>query len=314
MVTYLIKRVLRSLLSVFIIVCTVFILLRQLPVEGYFGGRYDLMTEDQRQIELYRMGLLDPIPVQLFNFLRQLAQFDLGLSARIRVNVPVTTVIADRAPISLQFGLIAVSIGIPTGMALGVMMARKKGGGWDKFGTSYVSILNSVPAPVYMILIQLYGTQLLGTSLTFRFDQPATRILPVLTMCLPVIATNAFWMRRYMVDESNKDYIKLAQIKNVPSTTIFFRHVFRNAVVPMSNLIPITIMFTLAGSVIIERLYSIPGMGGLLIDAILARDNALVQVLIMMFASMGIFGLLLGDLLMAAVDPRIRLHKKGASR
>jgi len=285
-----------------------------LPVEGYFGGRYDLLTEEQRQTELYRMGLLDPVPIQLFNFLSQLSQFDFGLSSRIRVNVPVAQVIADRVPISLQFGLIAVSLGMPLGMALGVMMSRKKGGAWDKAGTGYVALLNAVPAPVYMIMIQLYGTALLGTSLTFRFDTPASRILPILTMCLPIVAINAFWMRRYMVDESNKDYIKLAQIKNVPNTTIFFRHVFRNAVVPMTNLIPLSILSTLWGQIVIERLYSIPGMGGLLIDAILARDNALVQALVIIFSTVGIFGLLLGDLLMAFADPRIRLHKKGASR
>ncbi|MCL2216252.1 MAG: ABC transporter permease [Defluviitaleaceae bacterium] len=315
MLAYIVKRVLRSILSVFIIICIVFVLLRMLPVEGYFGGRYDLLTEEQRQMELYRMGLLDPVPVQLFNFLRQLVtEFDLGLSSRIRVNVPVTTVIADRVPISVQFGLISVAIGMPLGMALGVMMSRKKGGVWDKAGTGYVAILNAVPAPVYMVLIQLYGTMLLGAPLTFRFDSPMSRVLPIITMCLPIIAINAFWMRRYMVDEINRDYIKLAQIKNVPTTTIFFRHVFRNAVVPMTNLIPLSILGTIWGQIIIERLYSIPGMGGLLIDAILARDNALVQALVIMFSAIGIFGLLLGDLLMAFVDPRIRLHKKGAAR
>ena len=313
MLLYLVKRVLRSFLSILIIVCTVFILLRMLPVEGYFGARYDMMTPEQRHLELYRMGLLDPMPVQLANFLVPLfTQFDFGVSARMRVNVPVTTVIADRVPISLQFSLIAVSIGIPTGMALGVMMSRK--GGWDKFGSGYVAILNAVPAPVYMILIQLYGTQLLNTPLTFNFHNPATRILPIFTLCLPIIATNAMWMRRFMVDETNKDYIMLAKIKNVPSTTIFFRHIFRNAVVPMTNLLPLSILNTIWGSIIIERLYSIPGMGGLLIDSILARDNALTQGLIIVFATIGIFGLLLGDVLMTIVDPRIRLHSKGAAR
>ena len=315
MLRYIVKRVLRSLLSVLIIISVVFIMLRMLPVEGYFGGRYDLLTEEQRQIELQRMGLLDPVPIQLANFLRQLFfEFDFGLSMRVRVNVPVTTVIADRVPISLQFSLVAVAIGMPLGMSLGVMMARKKGGTWDKAGTGYVALLNAIPAPVYMIMIQLYGTSFLGVPLTFRFDEPASRILPIITMCLPIIAINAFWMRRYMVDEINKDYIKLAQIKNVPTTTIFFKHVFRNAVIPMTNLVPLTILSTLWGSIIIERLYSIPGMGGLLIDAILARDNALVQALVIIFSSVGIFGLLLGDLFMAFLDPRIRLHGKGAAR
>ena len=313
MLLYIVKRILRSFLSVLIVTCFVFIMLRLLPVEGYFGARYDLLTAEQRHTELYRMGLLDPMPVQLFNFLRPvLTEFDFGLSARIRVNVPVTQVIADRVPVSLQFSLTAFMIGMPTGMALGIMMSRK--GLWDKFGTGYVALINAIPAPVYMIMIQLYGTQLLGLPLTFSFHNPASRILPVFTLCLPIIAFNANWMRRYMVDETNKDYIMLAKIKNVPGTTIFFSHIFRNAVVPMSNLIPVLILSTIVGSIVVERLYSIPGMGGLLIDSILARDNALTQALVIILSSVGILGLLLGDLLMAVLDPRIRLHSKGAAR
>jgi len=122
------------------------------------------------------------------------------------------------------------------------------------------------------------------------------------------------WLRRYMVDETNKDYIKLARAKGVPNTTIWFRHVFRNSVVPMVNLIPGSILLTISGSIYTESLYSIPGMGGLLVDVIKRQDNSMIVALVVIFAALSIIGLLLGDILMGLVDPRISFAKKEGAR
>ena len=116
------------------------------------------------------------------------------------------------------------------------------------------------------------------------------------------------------VDEENKDYIKMAKAKGVPKAKIARQHVFRNAVVPMVQFIPGSMLLTIAGSIYVESLYSIPGMGGLLVEVIKRQDNNMVQGLVIIFAVLGIFGLLLGDLLMALVDPRISLTKKEGSR
>ena len=314
MLSFIVKRTLRSLLSLFLIICIVFILLRFMPIEGYFPVNYDRLSDLERNSILKHMGLLDPIPVQLVKFFKQLAKFDFGESIRYRVAYPIADIIKQKAPISLQFGLTALIIGIPLGWALGIMMARKKGGGWDKGGTFYIALMNSIPAAVYIILIQLYGADLLRAPLLFDPDKPITRLLPIFTLCLPIISSNAFWMRRFMVDETNKDYIKLAYSKGVPHTEIFFKHVFRNAVVPMTNTLPGMILFTIVGSIFVEGFYSIPGTGGLLIDVIRRQDNPMVQALVIIYSTLGIFGLLLGDLLMAFVDPRIKLHKKGDER
>jgi len=286
-----------------------------MPIEGYFPHTFDRMSEWELELQLAGLGLLDPVPVQLWNFLVDVfTRFDFGESIRYRQRIPVGQIIGGKAPISLQFGLAAVAIGIPLGMALGVLMARKTGGAWDKGGTAYIATINALPAPVYFVLIQLYGSDLINTRMLFDPAIPSTRILPIFTLILPIIATNAMWMRRYMVDEINKDYIKLARAKGVPSTTIFFRHVFRNAVVPMTNTIPITLAFTIVGSIIVESLYSIPGTGGLLVNTIRIQDNPLVLALVVLYSTMGIFGLFLGDMLMALVDPRIRLRRKGDAR
>lgn len=117
-----------------------------------------------------------------------------------------------------------------------------------------------------------------------------------------------------MVDQLNQDYIRLARAKGMSDKQIMVKHVLRNAFVPMAQYLPASVLFTISGSIYIESLYSIPGMGGLLVDVIQRQDNPLVQALVLIYSVMGIFGLFLGDVLMAIVDPRIRLEKSGGAR
>ncbi|MDP3058887.1 MAG: ABC transporter permease subunit, partial [bacterium] len=98
------------------------------------------------------------------------------------------------------------------------------------------------------------------------------------------------------------------------NTAVMFKHVLRNAFVPMAQYLPTSLLMTIAGSIYIESLYSIPGMGGLLIDAVSRQDNPLVQALVLIYSTIGVFGLFLGDILMAIIDPRIRLQKSGGAR
>jgi oligopeptide transport system permease protein len=310
---YIVKRLGRALISLCLIIIVVFVLLRQMPVEGYFAA-FDKMTPIQVENGLRKLGLLDPLPVQLVNFFGQLARGDLGISTRYRQNYPIMRIIAQKAPFSLRFGLIAVGISIPIGLALGVLMARRKGGAWDRMGTVYIVFMQAVPSAIYYLFLQLYGTQALNISLLYNPDKWQTMILPVISLSMPSVAYFAMWMRRYTVDEANKEYIKLARVKGVPTMAVWFRHVFRNAVVPIVQLIPNSLLLTLAGSIYVESLYSIPGMGGLMVDVIKRQDNTMVQALVIIFAVLTIVGLLLGDLAMALVDPRISLTKKSEAR
>jgi len=139
-------------------------------------------------------------------------------------------------------------------------------------------------------------------------------ILPAISMSLGGIAGYAMWMRRFMVDELNKDYIKLARAKGMTNSAIMVKHVMRNAYVPMAQYLPSAILATVSGSIYIESLYSIPGMGGLLVDVIQRQDNPMVQALVLIFSSIGILGLFLGDLLMAIFDPRIKFVKREGAR
>ena len=314
MLLYIIKRILRSAVSMFIITTVVFYMLRMMPIEGYLPA-FERMTQDQIDMRLRSMGLDLPVHVQLSRFFKNLfLEGDLGLSTRYHYNVPVTEIIGRKAPISLRFGLISLAFSLPLGFGLGILMARRKGGAWDKIGTGYIVAMQAIPFAVFAILIQLYGTSFLNLPLLYNPEIPRSIIPPIIMLSIGGIAGNAMWLRRFMVDESNRDYIKLARSKGVPNSAIFFKHVFRNAAVPMVHGIPTAILYTIIGSIFVESLYSIPGTGGLLVDVIRRQDNTMVQALVIIYSSLSVLGLLLGDLLMALVDPRIKLSKKGDQR
>lgn len=311
---YSIRRLLQSILTLFIIITIVFLLMRLLPEEGYFGDAYEKLDESQREAILTSMGLRDPIHIQLLNFYKKLMVGDLGQSITFRAKVPVINIIKGKIPYSLYFGLAAIGISLIFGISLGIAMARNKSELWDKLGTGYVVFIRAVPAAVYFLFLQIYITGIFKIPMLFDREKPITWILPAISMSLGGIASYAMWMRRYMVDELNKDYVKLAKAKGLSSKTIMVRHVFRNAFVPMAQYLPATILFTIAGSIYIESLYSIPGMGGLLVEVIKRQDNTLVQALVLIYSSIGIVGLFLGDILMALFDPRINLQRKGGAR
>ncbi len=310
---YLLKRIGQSILTLVIILTLVFIMVRQMPIDGYFEN-IDKLDEAVIRATLDRMGLNDPIFVQLKDFFLRLLQGDLGTSTRYSRGVPITQIIAAKAPISIQMGLLSMALSMLLGIPLGAAMARSKNKFWDKFGTVFIVLVNAVPAAVYYIYLQSYGSLALNVSMLFDQSNWVSWILPVFSMSLGSIAYYAMWLRRYMLDEMNKDYVRLARAKGVNSKKITMRHVFRNAFVPMIQYIPTSLLYTVSGSIYIESLYSIPGMGGLLVDVISKQDNPMVQALVMIYSCIGIIGMILGDILMAIIDPRISLNRKESAR
>lgn len=311
--SYIVKRVLRSFVTLFLVCTIVFCLLRLMPVEGYFSN-FDKMTPEQVQHQLEIKGLTDPLPIQLGRFYNNLLHGDLGNSSRYRPGIAITEILADKVPISMLLGTISLVISLALGLPLGRLMTRYKGRIPDHIGTAFIVVIQAVPAVVYYLFIQMYGTSLMGLPLLFSRDNLATYILPVFSLSLGNIAYYGMWLRRYMVDESNKDYVKLAVAKGVNSKELMRKQIFRNAVVPLVQYIPTSFVLTVVGSIYVESLYSIPGMGGLLVKCIQSQDNTIVQALVLIYSALSIIGLILGDILMTFVDPRITFGKKGGSR
>lgn len=311
---YCIRRFFQSLFTLFVVVTLVFCVMRLMPVEGYLGPEFDKLDPGQQEAILDAMGLGDPLLVQFRDFFAGLARGDLGNSISYRPHVPVTEVIGPKIPYSLGLGLASVSLSVVLGIALGIFMARYKGGLGDHLGTAYIVVMHAVPAAVYYLFVQLYATSWFNLPLLFNVEQPVSWLLPILSMAMGSTAGYALWMRRFIVDQLNQDYIRLARAKGMRTNAIMIKHVLRNAFVPMAQYLPVSILLVLTGSLYIESLYSVPGMGGLLVEAIKRQDNPLVQTLVMMYASISIFGLFIGDVLMAVVDPRIKLGNRGGER
>ncbi len=316
MAKYLIKRLLQSLVTIILIVSAVFLLMRMMPTDYYFSeDELMKLTEEQKQSRLEAEGLLDPPLVQLGNFLVQLAHFDLGTSRRIQMNKPVADVIGSRFAISMRMGLTALAIALAIGVVMGVLQARFKDRVIDHIGTGYTVFVNAVPHLVSYSLVLVFGARLLGLPSLYSVRKPdQSSILPIACLALTSVAGYMLWTRRYMVDELNKDYIRLAQLKGFTTTQVMFRHVMKNAFLPLAQYLPYNILLTVGGSLLAESFFSVPGMGPLLTQAISRYDTNLVQAIVLFYATRGVLGVFLGDLLMCILDPRISLTKKGGTR
>ena len=316
MLKYTIKRLLESLVTVLIIVTIVFLLLRLLPTDYYFTEEQLMkFTEEQKQEQLLAAGLLDPIPEPLMDFYGDVIRLDFGESRRIQNGVPVVKVIGDKFQISMRMGIISIGISMVVGVLIGIIQTRYKDKVPDHIGTVYTIFVNSVPSLVSYSLVLIFGSRVLGLPSMYSTRNPGpSSILPIVCLSMGSIAWYALWTRRYMIDELNKDYIKLARVKGMETKKIMVSHVLRNAFVPIAQYLPQSLLLTIGGSLLVERFFSVPGMGPLLTDSIQRYDTSVVQTLVMLYAALSILGVFLGDVLMMIIDPRITLTNKGGTR
>ncbi len=316
MLKYTAKRLLESLFTVILIVTIVFVLMRMLPSDLYFTEEQMMkLSPEQKTEQLQAAGLLDPMPTQLLRFYGHLLHFDFGDSRRIQTGVPVIKVIASKFTVSMRIGLISLAVSLVIGVLLGVIQARNKDKIPDHIGTVYTIFVNSVPPLVSYSLVLVFGARVLSLpSLYSTRNVGKSSILPIVCLALASIAHYALWTRRYMVDESTKDYIRLARVKGMTSSEIMFKHVLKNAFVPLAQYIPASLLLTIGGSMLVERFFSVPGMGTLMIDAINRYDTNVVQACVFIYSGLGILGIFLGDVLMMILDPRIKLAGGGSTR
>ena len=316
MFKYTIKRLLQSLVTVLVVVTIVFLLMRMLPTDYFFTeDQLIKLKPEQKQDQLQAAGLLDPVPEQLVRYYGQVLHFDFGESRRIQSGVDVTKVIGSKFTVSMKLGCTALIIALFVGVFIGIIQTLNKDRLLDHVGTAYTVFVNAVPSLVSYSLVLVFGSKVLGLPPLYSTRNPGeSSILPIVCLALASIASYALWTRRYMVDELNKDYIRLARVKGMSSGSIMVKHVFKNAFVPLVQQIPASFLYTIGGSLLVERFFSVPGMGPLLTDSIIRYDVNVVQTLAILYATLGIMGVFLGDILMMLVDPRIKLTGRGGTR
>lgn len=217
---------------------------------------------------------------------------------------------------SYLFGIISLILAYLIALPAGVVMAQKKDKWQDKLGMIYINLMIAVPSLAFIYFARMIGVALGQPTKfpTYGGGDPRSYILPIIILALLSTSSLMIWMRRYMVDQSNADYVKFARAKGLSQGEIFRKHILKNAIIPIVNGIPSSIILCISGSVITESVFSIPGMGKMLPDAINANNNAMIITLTFIFTSLSIVALLLGDVLMTFVDPRIQLSSKGETR
>ncbi len=211
---------------------------------------------------------------------------------------------------SFVIGIIALVLTYILGFPLGVLMAAKKDKIADKIGNAYIIFIMAVPSLAYIYIFAAIGTSM-GMPYNFPLallgGKPwiVAALLPIISLALPSIGGIMKWMRRYMIDQKNSDYVKFARSQGLSEGEIFTKHISRNAFIFFVHNIPADLLFCLTGALITERVYQVPGIGGLLTSAINANDNGVIVAGTVFYTALSIIAMLLGDLLLAKYDPRV---------
>lgn len=214
---------------------------------------------------------------------------------------------------SFVIGFISTIIAYLLGLPLGILMARKKDKIIDKLGMAYIIFVMAVPALAYIFIFASIGTSVLG--LPYKFANAEVKllayILPTISLALPQVGSLMKWMRRYMIDQMNSDYVKFARAEGLSEGEIFSKHISKNAMIYLVHGIPANILLSLTGAIITESVYGVPGVGRMLTDALNYHDNGLIVAVTVFYTFLSIVSLILGDLLLAKYDPRISFSEKG---
>ena len=218
---------------------------------------------------------------------------------------------------SFVIGLAATILSYILGLPLGILMARKKDKLADKIGNFYIIFVMSVPSLAYIFMFAAFGTRVFGLPYKFANAQVAilAYVLPTISLALPSIGSLMKWMRRYMIDQMNSDYVKFARAEGLSEGEIYRTHISKNALIYIVHGIPGSILGCLTGAIITERVYAVPGVGNLLTNAINGHDNGIIVACTVFYTSLSILSIILGDLLLAKYDPRISLSsERGGGR
>ncbi|MGM9662317.1 MAG: ABC transporter permease [Oscillospiraceae bacterium] len=225
----------------------------------------------------------------------------------------VNTIKGGKSKIGYSFsiGIIAIMSAYLVGIPVGIMMARKKDKLIDKLGTIYIIFIIAVPSLAYIFMFKALGSKL-GLPSTFNVESPTKLmyVLPIVSLALPQVANLMKWLRRYMIDQMNSDYVKFARSGGLTEGEIFSKHILKNAAIPIIHDIPASVLGALVGSIITERVYVVPGAGNLLTQAINKYDNGVIVGLTLFYAALTVVSVILGDVLMSLVDPRISFSTK----
>ncbi|MFL2116780.1 oligopeptide ABC transporter permease [Marinilactibacillus psychrotolerans] len=312
------RRLLLMIPQIIILSILIFIIAEFMPGDP-FTGMVD-PNVDPAQLDVLReqYGLNDPMPVKYLRWVKNALQGDFGRSFQYKTSV--LNVIGDRLGNTVRLSLLSTILTYMIGLPLGMLSGRYNDSFLDKSVVIYNFVSFAVPTFVLaLLMVYIFGFNLgwfpsrgsIDIQATTYWEQFWSRLYHLI---LPSIATAVLgtvsiiqYLRTEIIDAKVSDYVKTARSKGVPIEKVYSKHIFRNASLPIASGFGYTIVSLLSGSIFIERIFSYRGMGNLFLESISSRDYSVIFVLVMFYGILGLIGTLLSDLILMAVDPRIRI-------
>ncbi len=306
MLRFLIRRLSVAIPTLLLVIAAAFFMMRAAP-GGPFQGDRRLPPEIERNV-MARYGLDRPLPEQFLTYVSGVAHGDLGPSLKY-IDKPVTQIIAQGFPVSLTLGLSALVLALGLGVGLGVAAAVRRNQPPDHLATALgvlgVCIPTFVTAP---LLVLLFGSKLGWLpSGSWNGGALANLVLPVTVLALPQIAVISRLTRAGMIEALSSNAIRTARAKGLGEWRVVLRHALRPALIPLVGYLGPACAGLITGSLVVERIFQLPGLGKSFVDGALQRDYTVVMGMVILYAALILFLNLVSDLVTAALDPRVRL-------
>lgn len=304
MLRYAVERLIQAIIAIFGVLTIVFVVMHLSGDPTLLLVPQDASAEMIAQLRS-QLGFDRPIWVQYLEYLGGLAHFDFGISVVQRV--PAFDIVVSRLPYTAMLATGALVVAIGMGIPAGIVMATRRGGWLERLLTAIVVTGQSVPTFLSgIVLIFVFGVTLrwLPTSGSGDF---ASLIMPSIALGAISMSTFARMTRISIIDELGKDYVRAGRARGLSLGSVVFRHVLRNAAIPVITIAALEIGNLLAGAVIVETVFAWPGIGQLAIQSIQSRDFLVVQVIVLLISFVYVLTSVIADFVYALVDPRIRL-------
>ncbi|MET3728974.1 MAG: oligopeptide ABC transporter permease [Bacillota bacterium] len=304
MLRYITQRILYMILTLLIIATITFFLMKLLPGSPF--NNQDKLTETQRYALNEKYGLNDPVPVQYINYITKLAQGDLGYTFQFDGRTVNSLIVNGMGP-SATVGFEALLFGTIVGLLLGIMAALKHNTFLD-YGAMVIAVFGiAIPSFVFAGLLQYYvGVKLQWLPVAF-WNGPEYHILPAFSLSVGVIATVARFMRTEMLEILGTDYILMARSKGVSKASVIFKHSVRNSLIPIITILGPMAIGLITGSLVIENIFAIPGIGEQFVKAIQVNDYPVIMGTTIFYSFLIVAIILIVDILYGIIDPRIRV-------
>lgn len=309
MAGYIGKRLLISVVTLLVILLILFLLLQFMPGSPFNDQK--LSPEQVAQLK-EKYGLDQPVVVQFFRYLGNIVRGDLGVSYSLSPNTPITELLVNRLPITMKIGFFSMIFGTLAGLLLGFLTAFFK----SRILGFFYHLLTLLGIAIPSYLFAMAFSYVLGYKggifpLLYDFRAPvSSSVMPVAAMSLGVMAVVARFARAEAGDVMKSDYVLLAKCQGLSGRTIILKYILRNSLMPVITVMAGLLVGLLTGSLVIEQMFSIPGVGGLLTNAISANDYSVVIALSFVYSAIYIVVMLILDILYCVIDPRVRLGGK----